>query len=202
MASGLRERRAAHTRDEIVHAALALFDERGFDAVTVDEIARAVDVSPRTLFRYFETKASIVLGAFAGFGTHFVEAIAAREKSSAVREVLSAALEEAFGAVGPDGVAAMRQASVIAREGIALRSAASVTMPALDAEVVRVLTPWLTRLSEPQRVFLGISINIAVWMAVERADRPRTSSPRALATDVLRLLDSWSAVTSQQPEYG
>lgn len=52
----LRVRRKAQTRVEISDAALRLFEERGLNATTVDDIARAAGVSPRTFFRYFPTK--------------------------------------------------------------------------------------------------------------------------------------------------
>jgi AcrR family transcriptional regulator len=58
----LRQRKKARTRAALVAAALDLFERQGYEATTIDDIAAAADVSPRTFFRYFATKEEVALG--------------------------------------------------------------------------------------------------------------------------------------------
>src|SRR3978361_1377611 len=58
---GLRERKKIRTRAAIRDNAIRLFDEQGYAATTVDQIAEASDVSPSTFFRYFPNKEAVVL---------------------------------------------------------------------------------------------------------------------------------------------
>jgi AcrR family transcriptional regulator len=55
-----RERRKAKARLDIARAALRLFQERGYDATTAADIARAADFSERSFYRYFATKEDVV----------------------------------------------------------------------------------------------------------------------------------------------
>lgn len=58
---GLRDRKKAQTRAAIQQQALRLFQDQGYDATTIDQIAEASDIAPATFFRYFATKEDLVL---------------------------------------------------------------------------------------------------------------------------------------------
>ena len=58
---GLRERKKAKTRAAIREHAMRLFEQQGYAATTVDQIAEAADVSQSTFFRYFPAKEDVVL---------------------------------------------------------------------------------------------------------------------------------------------
>ncbi len=57
---GLREDKKEQTRDALIQAALALFQEKGFDATTIDDVTARAGVSRRTFFRYFNSKNELV----------------------------------------------------------------------------------------------------------------------------------------------
>jgi AcrR family transcriptional regulator len=72
---GLRERKRQHTRQQILQAAQNLFAERGFEAVTVAEIARAADYSEVTVFNHFPTKEDLVFAGMEFFEETLLAAI-------------------------------------------------------------------------------------------------------------------------------
>ena len=90
---GLRDRKKARTRDAISGAAIALFLQRGYDAVSIAEIAAAAEVSRRTLFAYFPTKDDLVLHRFADHEDEAAQVVLAREPDDALHAHLRTALE-------------------------------------------------------------------------------------------------------------
>jgi AcrR family transcriptional regulator len=79
--AGLRERKKEQTRCRIEQVAMRLFAERGFDDVTVNEIAEAAEVAKVTLFKYFPSKESLVLD---GVKEDFAGIVAARQDGRSV----------------------------------------------------------------------------------------------------------------------
>src|SRR5215218_7645277 len=97
---GLRERKKQRTREAIAAAAMELFAERGFDAVTVADVARAADVATATVFNYFPRKEDLVYSRLEVFEEALLAAIRGRAAGESVldafaRFVLGSALEGA-----------------------------------------------------------------------------------------------------------
>ncbi len=82
--AGLRERKKVRTRELIAETARTLFAERGFEAVTVAEIARAADVSQQTVFNYFPTKEDLVFWRLEAFEAELISAIRDRPAGESV----------------------------------------------------------------------------------------------------------------------
>ena len=76
--TSLRDRQRAQVRADIRRAAFRLFVERGYDAVTTEEIATAAGVSPRTFFRHVPTKEELLLGPIRHGGAEVVNLLEQR----------------------------------------------------------------------------------------------------------------------------
>jgi AcrR family transcriptional regulator len=99
-AAGLRERKKARTRAAIQSQALRLFREQGYDTTTVQQIIEEVEVSESTFFRYFATKADVVLSD--EFDPVIVLAFREQPRELSVVQALRAAFARAFGQMTDD----------------------------------------------------------------------------------------------------
>ena len=93
----LRERKKQRTRQAISDAATALFAERGFDAVTIDEVAAAAEVSKKTIFNYFGSKEDLLFDEAEAAEARLLAAVRGREPGepvlAAVRRYTLAGIE-------------------------------------------------------------------------------------------------------------
>jgi AcrR family transcriptional regulator len=98
--TGLRERKKARTRAAIQSHALRLFREHGYDTTTVQQIIEEVEVSESTFFRYFASKADVVLSD--EFDPVIVAAFREQPPELSVVQALRAAFARAFGQMTDD----------------------------------------------------------------------------------------------------
>ena len=89
---GLRERKKARTREALQEAAMERFARQGFDGTTVEEIAEACEVSPRTFFRYFPTKEDVLFADAADRRERLLAVIAERPVGEPAFVALCAAM--------------------------------------------------------------------------------------------------------------
>ncbi|MFE3194236.1 TetR family transcriptional regulator [Nocardia sp. NPDC059240] len=92
--TGLREREKARVRGELIDAALLLFEHRGFEQTTVQEIADAAHVSRRTFHRHFPSKTAVVFAHEEDVMAHLLAALDLRPPTEAVFAALRAALRD------------------------------------------------------------------------------------------------------------
>jgi AcrR family transcriptional regulator len=81
---GLRQLKKERTRELIAETAWRLFAERGFDRVTVAEVAREAEVAEATVFNYFPTKEDLFYSRMEAFGTRLLDAISTRATGETV----------------------------------------------------------------------------------------------------------------------
>ncbi|WP_128379876.1 TetR/AcrR family transcriptional regulator [Streptomyces cavernae] len=87
---GLRERKKQRMYQAVSDTAIALFLEKGFENVSVAEVAAAAEISKPTLFRYFPTKEDLVLHRFADHEREAARVVVARRPGTSPLDALCA----------------------------------------------------------------------------------------------------------------
>ncbi|MFE1766327.1 TetR/AcrR family transcriptional regulator [Streptomyces angustmyceticus] len=101
MAEGLRERKKRQTRQYISDVATGMFLERGFDAVTITEIAEAAEVSVNTVYNYFPAKEDLFLDRSEGIVDRLSRFVRGRPAGESAAGAVLRELREEVEAVSP-----------------------------------------------------------------------------------------------------
>lgn len=94
---GLRQRKKAATRKALRDAAMTLFNERGVDSTTIEQIADRANVSRSTFFRYFNSKDAVIFSDGEEQGPKFMDSLKRRPPQEGPVEAFEAALIELAG---------------------------------------------------------------------------------------------------------
>jgi AcrR family transcriptional regulator len=139
---GLRETKKLQTRQAIAAAAMGLFVTRGFDRVTVAEIARAAEVSEKTVFNYFPTKEDIFFDEV----PERLEALTDAVRRRASEQSLIDAMHELHA----------QQCGRLASPGFAHFSRTIAESPTLQAKEIEVMALFTDHLAATIRDELGV----------------------------------------------
>lgn len=163
---GLRELKKEQTRQHIADTAWQLFADRGFDQVSVAEVARAAQVAEATVFNYFPGKEDLFYSRLESFWTRLADAVSARPAGQPVLDAYQHALLADGGLLGqlesgdPDALARLRMVNRIV--------AAS---PAL--------------LAREQQVLSGAASDLAARLAAETGAAPDDLRPQVVASALI-----------------
>jgi AcrR family transcriptional regulator len=161
--AGLRERKKQLTRELIADAALELFLARGFDAVTIADIAQQADVDAKTIYNYFPSKADLFYHRLEELKDSLLAAVREREAGESVLAAFSRFL--------------------LARQGFLGDERATPRLRAVTAMIVG--SP--TLLAHEDQIYARFTAALAELLGAETRARPRDVQPAVVAHSLIGL---------------
>jgi AcrR family transcriptional regulator len=163
MTTGLRARKKERTRQAIADAAMRLFLDRGFDAVTIAEVAEAAEVDAKTIYNYFPSKPDLVYHRLEDFETGLLDAVHSRKPGESI---LAAFARFALGAQG-----------LLGDEWASERLRA----------IARMITASDTLLAYEEQIFARYTASLAALIAEETGARTGDVQPSVVAHSLIGL---------------
>jgi AcrR family transcriptional regulator len=160
---GLRERKKHKTRQLIAATALEMFTTRGFENVSVAEIARAAEVSETTVFNYFPTKEDLIYQGLEAFEDQLLQAVRDRQPGEGVLQ--------AFGRFILDSRGLLAAADPASTDALVSVSRTIVSSPALAAR--------------EQQILARYARSLAVLLAEETGASPGDLTPSVVANALI-----------------
>lgn len=178
---GLRERKKAKTRLAIQSHALRLFGEHGYNATTVEQITEVAEVSESTFYRYFPTKADVVLSD--DLDPLFIAAIAAQPAHYSALAAIRSAIHAVLTGLPTDEQATQRQRMQLVLGVPELRAAILDQLAeAIDVLAQAVADRTHRRIDDPAvRALSGAVVGVAITVMLAMAADP--------SADLATLLD-------------
>jgi AcrR family transcriptional regulator len=162
-ARGLRERKKQRTRELIADTALELFLERGFDVVTIAEIAQRAEVDAKTIYNYFPSKPDLFYHRLEAFGEALLDAVRTRPAGESVLSAFGRFLLDQRGLLGdPGGEEKLRA-------------------------VNEMILASPTLLAHEEQVYAGFTASLAALLAEETDARPADVDPWVVASALIGL---------------
>jgi AcrR family transcriptional regulator len=181
---GLRERKKQQTRNAIHEAALRLIDEQGLEATTIEQICQDADVSTRTFFNYFPTKAAAALELA---GTTIDPEVVARFR--AATGGLVEAMCDAVGSTAELGPSHVRMKQLMMRRP-ELLTILSQMMIEVRGQYIALASE---RAASPEQAELAVSLVMSAFGRVMHDD---SGSDAPLATRLRETVDQLVGVSS------
>ncbi len=153
----LRAQRAAQ------EAALSLFEASGFDQVSVEQVAQAVGISARTLYRHFGTKEGLVL--WDEFDQRAEQALQRQLGRSTPFADMRAALLETFRTTTPEQRDLMRRRAALVDTTPALLAALALDLEKTRKECVRAMLRLYPRPKDPAKMDMVVRIALAAMLS-------------------------------------
>jgi len=162
---GLRERKKQQTWGLIAQTARRLFQEHGFDAVTVADVAREADVSRKTVFNYFPTKEDLFYSGLEFFEAQLLEAIRERKPGESILAAFERFVTEPRGLLAADAPDAGER----------------------PLAIIRLITGSSALLAREQQIYAGYAAALAALIAEETRARPDDIAPWVAANAMIGL---------------
>jgi len=169
---GLRERKKAKTRSLLQEHALRLFREHGYAETTVEQIAEAAEVSPTTVYRYFPTKADLVI--YDDLDERMIEAFRSQPPELNAIGALRAAFRTGFAAAVGEELVIQRERERLMRSEPELRAAMLDELTRTVQEITGLIAERSGRAPNDDMVVAlagaVIGIAIAAWLGSSGED--------------------------------
>ena len=193
---GLRELKKEQTRQLIAGTAWRLFADRGFDSVTVAEIAREAQVAEATVFNYFRSKEDLFYSHFEAFSARLADAVRDRDPGEPALAAFRHALLEEGGLLAQaeagdeEALARLRTVNRVIAESPALlaREQQAMTSSARDLAILLAAETGAPKDDlRPQVVanaLLGLQRAMIDYVRYRVGTSPDSSSPDSDSTDL------------------